>query len=477
LRGKRAGSAERSVGISYRCIVVLAFLAGASALAAGQASAARLSSSGEALSCSPAPCALPPTQVSPGPNDVNSAPIAANPSNPGNIMVGGNDANCGFGGVYSLGFFISLDDGSAWNQYCMTGRTVNGQVYLPDEGPILGYDLAGNAYIGGIYYDENESSSTLEAFQKSSDGLHWSLPASAVYRKGAGPAYCWMAVDTNVTSPYANSVYVSCFIGGLSENHIYTQMVVSHSNDGGKTWHLADVTPPRFGPLGNVFNSITVGGDGTVYLVWQFCGQDCGSGPAYMAFSRSNDGGNTWSSPRQVAKVGLTQAPPNWPPFSSVANTPAIGVDNSTGPNAGNLYVAMYNWTGTFMQVVVVRSTDGGNTWSKPTPVAPGITHDQFLPWLSVSPNGLVGVMWLDRRNDPANVSYQAFAAISTDGGLTFQPNVQLTENFSNPNVGGMGNASYNGAAWNGPNYFLAAWMDTSNGVNTQDVVGGIRLK
>jgi hypothetical protein len=81
------------------------------------------------------------------------------------------------------------------------------------------------------------------------------------------------------------------------------------------------------------------------------------------------------------------------------------------------------------------------------------------------------------RPDDPANVNYQAYAAISADGGSSFQPNVELTQSFSNPNVFGIGNASCNGAAWDGPNYFLTAWMDTSNGMNTQDVVGGIRLK
>ena len=160
-------------------------------------------------------------------------------------------------------------------------------------------------------------------------------------------------------------------------------------------------------------------------------------------------------------------------------NYPAIGVDNSNGPHAGNLYVVMYNWTGTFMQVQVIRSTDGGNTWSKPVPVAPASdTHDQFFPWLSVSPTGLVGVSWLDRRNDPANIDYQAFAAISTDGGQTF-PNVQLTTAFSNPNNNGYVNngwmGDYTGNTWAGPD-FVAAWMDSSNGVDMQDVVGGIRL-
>ena len=127
----------------------------------------------------------------------------------------------------------------------------------------------------------------------------------------------------------------------------------------------------------------------------------------------------------------------------------------------------------------MIRSADGGRHWSKPVPVAPpSDTHDQFFPSLSVSPTGLVGVSWLDRRNDPNNIDYQAFAAISTDGGRTF-PNTQLTQAFSNPDNNGTGNnwmGDYTGNIWAG-NDFIAAWMDSSNGVDMQEVVGGVRLK
>jgi hypothetical protein len=138
----------------------------------------------------------------------------------------------------------------------------------------------------------------------------------------------------------------------------------------------------------------------------------------------------------------------------------------------------MYTWTGTYLRAQVIRSTDRGTTWSKPVPLAPASdTHDQFFASLSVSPTGKVGVSWLDRRNDPANVDYQAFAAISTDGGLTF-PNTRLTKAFSNPDTNGAYNwmGDYTGNTWAGPD-FIAAWMDSSNGVDMQEVVGGVRLK
>ena len=87
---------------------------------------------------------------------------------------------------------------------------------------------------------------------------------------------------------------------------------------------------------------------------------------------------------------------------------------------------------------------------------------------------------WLDRRNDPANIDYQAFATISSNGGKSFQPDVQLTTALSNPNVNGfidnLWMGDYTGNTWAGPN-FVAAWMDSRNGVDMQVMVGGIRLK
>jgi Neuraminidase (sialidase) len=204
----------------------------------------------------------------------------------------------------------------------------------------------------------------------------------------------------------------------------------------------------------------------------------CGNNIAHMMFSKSADGGTTWSPPRLMATVTMNWTLPNTK-GERVYNYPVIAVDNSDGSHAGNLYVAMYTWTGTYLRVQVIRSTDGGTTWSKPVPVAPATdTHDQFFPSLSVSPTGKVGVSWLDRRNDPKNVDYQAFAAISTDGGKTF-PNTQLTKAFSDPDTNGTGNnwmGDYTGNTWAGGK-FIVAWMDSSNGVDMQEVIGGVRLK
>jgi hypothetical protein len=161
-----------------------------------------------------------------------------------------------------------------------------------------------------------------------------------------------------------------------------------------------------------------------------------------------------------------------------MSQIPVIAIDNSSGPHAGELYFAAYNWAGSFMQLLLGTSTNGGNTWNPPIPVTPkSDKHDQFMPWINVNSKGVLGITWLDRRNDPNNVEYEAFGTVSTDGGQTFATNVQLASEPSNPLNDGFSGyfmGTYTGNVWNGKSLF-AAWPDTRSGVDTQNEVGGLR--
>lgn len=441
-----------------------------------------LGSSPPGMPCSPAPCVLPPTMASEGTATNISAPVAASPTNPTQLIVGSKDGNCGR--YNQVGFHVSRNAGSTWKTTCLPFFTEFGRRWAPGDWPVVGYDLNGTAYIAGYYQDTEGLGYSLMGIETSKDGLNWSRPTAAL---GNGGSVIWwpaLSVDQSTSSPYTNSVYLS----GVNLNG--NQIVVSHSRDSGGTWtqELVGMDPSAI----EYDTSVAVGKDGTVYVAWMHCppggyGIYCPNALAYVAFSQSSDGGVSWSEPRTIAKV--PEVPDGcmcWPfggipnTNSGAPNTPVLAVDNSGGTYSGRLYITMFAWTGTHMRVEVSHSTDGGNTWSEPVAVAPHYeTHDEFFSWISVSPTGLAGVSWFDRRNDPANISYQAYAAISSDGGESFQPNVRLTSAFSNPDNSGFDDVLgyYAGNTWDGPNYFVAAWMDTSNGVSSQDFVGGIRLK
>jgi hypothetical protein len=434
--------------------------------------------------CSPAPCVLPPTQASTGFYFDIFAPVSANPQNPRQMIVGSADFNCG--DLTPVGFHVSNNAGAAWNTTCLTYFGEFGREWEPAGLPLVGYDLKGTAYIAAAYDDADTGEYSVIGVEASTDGVTWSTPTAGLGNGNSIIYFASLAVDQTESSPYANSVYIL----GVNNAEAAPQVLVSGSRDGGSTWNTAQVAEAP-GDAWEFNPSLTVAADGTLYAAWMHClmvGEGlCTNSIGYMVFSKSVDGGGVWSEPKVVMSVHEVPSLCGcWdfggiPNTSVVAtNTPVLGVDDSSGSYSGRLYATMFQWTGTYMQVQVIHSTDGGNTWSKPVPVAPpSDTHDQFFPWLSVSPTGLVGVSWFDRRNDPANIDYEAYAAISSDGGETFMPNVQLTKASSNPDFNGASGTlgSYAGNTWDGPDYFIAAWMDTSKGIPSQDYVGGIRLK
>jgi hypothetical protein len=433
------------------------------------------------LTCTPLPCVLPNVQASTGTNIANEDPIASNPRNALQLLTGANDYNC----PTFQGFYASSDGGSTWNHTCLP--SLPGGSGLGD--PMVGYDLLGNTFAGGI--GTGSAGQVIGVSRSKNNGTTWgALVVAAVPTFSGGTTdKGWMEIDTNRTSPHVNCLYVSNTQFDASSD---SEISVSHSCNHGTSWSTVVVDTKQIYPKEvDQFSDLAIGKDGTVYVSWMRCPAtgatgDCGGTVTKMLISKSTDGGLTWSAP--VTMATPTLAPDSCGAFygclpntsERVSNIPVIAIDNSTGPNAGHLYVVYYNWTGSQMKVYVTHSTDGGTTWSAGVAISPAtVTHDQFFPWLNVSARGTVGVTWLDRRNDPANINYDAFATFSGNGGASFTSNQKLTSVMSNPFNDGFGGGfmgDYSGNAWDGATLF-ASWMDTRNGSFTQDEVGGYARK
>jgi hypothetical protein len=420
---------------------------------------ARLVNAGPAnLSCSPAPCRLPNVQVTNGSTNLASpANIAVNPSNPLQMAVGVEDSSCrAEGAVYTTN-----NAGAAWTKACLPFLGVIDFSSVPN----LAYDLNGVLY--AISHDINLDCGPGSLLETSStdNGATWAS-WTVIFRETDLTTFSDSAVvDSNPSSPFANTVYASA----TREPSFGAQILkVFRSSDSGNTWLSVDVATlphtPAFDSEG--FSHLALASDGTLYLTWMESSNGTAT-PNIMKFSKSADGGQSWSSPVEIYSATSISPLPNTSVF--VENSPVIAVDNSTGPFAGTLYTAFYNFTGSFMQVVISHSNDGGNTWSTPVPAAqPSATHDQYLPWINVDSTGLVGVSWLDRRNDPANVNYRAFVGFSKDGGTTFKRNTQLAGTLSTPTFG----MNWAANAWVGSTLYVV-WPDTRTGGKLQTFAGG----
>ena len=85
--------------------------------------------------------------------------------------------------------------------------------------------------------------------------------------------------------------------------------------------------------------------------------------------------------------------------------------------------------------VVLFRSTDGGNSYTGPIRVNRDRTkNDQFQPWLAVTPAGQLDVMYFDKRRDPQNFFLGETLSRSNDGGRTFT-DVRLDHQMWDPRV------------------------------------------
>ena len=166
---------------------------------------------------------------------------------------------------------------------------------------------------------------------------------------------------------------------------------------------------------------------------------------AQILVRRSEDGGASFG-PEIIAGTAIPAANPVSPQLQGFFRTnvfPNLAIDNSTRAHSGSLYLV---WTDAsrnqiddflidffgegggyaFGDIVLSRSTDGGNTWSPAALVSKtpanfqGAGRDQFMAGVAVDPRGNLAVCYSDRRNDPNNFLIDHYCSISHDQGASF---------------------------------------------------------
>ncbi len=197
------------------------------------------------------------------------------------------------------------------------------------------------------------------------------------------------------------------------------------SIDGGVTWQNAVTIPngPAYGTLdvdsnGNVF----VGGEGASAF---FCerssnAQIASQTPSFDQSTSVNMGGF----------LGVGGINPD-----GLDGMVFLAIDHSGGPTNNNIYMlaSVVPSGRSTTDVMFVRSTDGGVTFSAPKkvnddPVNPNKWH--WFGTFSVAPNGRLDAVWYDSRNAANNTDSQLFYSWSTDAGVTWAPNVAVSNSF-----------------------------------------------
>ena len=342
----------------------------------------------------------------------NECSISVDPTNLSKMTIAWRQFNSVTSNFRQAGWGYTTDAGAHWT---FPGVLQNG-VFRSD--PVTNSDEIGQFFYLSLQSNQQLSFFCDDMWRSTNGGQSWTLLSGE--RGAGGGDKQWFTIDkTNGPGhgfQYQADDGINCSGGGVQ---------FQRSTNGGVTWQAPISIPngPVFGTLdvdtnGNLF----IGGEGnTFYCVRSSNAQIGGQTPTFDRITAVNMGGDLGSG--GINGVGLT-------------GMLFLAIDRSGGTTNNNIYMlaSVIPPGRSTTDVMFVRSTDGGLTFSAPhkindDPVNPSKWH--WFGTLSVAPNGRIDSVWYDTRNAANNTDSQLFYSWSTDGGVTWAPNVAVSNAFN----------------------------------------------
>ena len=363
--------------------------------------------------------------------------------------------------------------------------------------PVVRFDAAGNLYVAGIAFNRNfdqpdrpvdnvvyvakynftpGTAATASTTTTAGSPPHFTYAGTAIVDRGAvgfavpnqpfGFAGIfvdkeWMEIDLNpaAASPCAGSVYVSFTsfrgLGGAFP------IVFSRSTNGGASFSSPRVisTGGRAGTVRTQGSDIAGAPNGTIYVAYRTFTTN--SHAASIQMVKSTDCGAHWTNPVNVAAISAPQAP------GVAFRTPTFAFIATDNVNPNIVYVAYQSFAGD-NDIYAARSTDGGATWGAPVQVNtdPGSRH-QIWPTIEVS-HGALHAAWYDFRNSvtPGNEALDVYYRCSNCNGFAWpafdaETRVTNVSHEANCQMFGGGSVAFHGdyieldARWDGANHIV----------------------
>ena len=237
-------------------------------------------------------------------------------------------------------------------------------------------------------------------------------------------------------------------------------VVIQRSTDRGKTWSAMSYVSPGFPASGGDLAPLVVEPNGAIDLLYQGYGISdpvtYAMTPAYEYFTRSTDGGATWSTPLKVGASAGTMSLDEW------------WIDTSIGLDAGGNLYAAWDTQGTNADGSpsdtgwLAYSTDHGRSWS----AAIQATPDSFaVPHIMEVEGGPAGTAYVGVLTDSDPRGYAMYLrTFSIKGGWQSAP-YQVSDEFGNPDVWP---GDTFGISLLGPNDVMLSWGSATPSVGNK---------
>lgn len=347
--------------------------------------------------------------------------IFVNPENE-NVVLNSNNSTDWTGAtimqLYGSDYLYSSDAAASW------GGSVTGAGQSNSGDPTTAIGRNGWWYVGKISnnWGQNVAYST-------DQGQTWTDVVSGPAPGGSDildKNHLW--IDNSLTSPYEGYLYNAwtSFISGASNDG---EIEIVRSSDHGLTWTSPLVISAEVhAGSHNQGVNIQTGPNGEVYAFWAIY-DSWPSDETAIGMAKSIDGGGIFTpAVRVISNIkGIRNSETN--KNMRVNSFPVAAVDISNGPYRGTIYVTWTNIgvpginSGTDIDAYLIRSMDGGATWSSPIRInqdPAGLGKNHFFPWITCDPvTGNLAVLFYDDRNTSSEQA-EAWVAFSYDAGDTW---------------------------------------------------------
>jgi hypothetical protein len=219
----------------------------------------------------------------------------------------------------------------------------------------------------------------------------------------------------------------------FTDSRANSQIYFSRSKDGGKTWSPAIKISKVDNKVGRSGAQVGAGCGGAVYVLWTETNNLAAEGELFnsrLFLALSDDLGATFAAGKPITKR-----------FNAVFGTlpgarykvspfPALAVNPKDGSIAV-VFSAAKNAevTKPNTQVNFILSTNKGELFNEPQIINDDETGEHFFPALTADADGVYHACWFDTRNSKgSNRLLDVFATYTKDDGKTFGKNAKITE-------------------------------------------------